>query len=105
MSHKQIVRAVVSAALFAILLLGCAKDPVKEKAKFVASAQKHMAAQEYNEAVIEFRNALKLEPASSQLQLELGDAYFKSGQYREAYLAYKKAAELDAKNVPAQLAL
>jgi len=100
---KSAILFVVSVAM--LVAQGCLKDPAKQKAGFVGSADKYMASQQYSEAIIQYRNALKIEPASSDLQFKLGEAYFSNAQYREAYASYKKAAELDRNNVRAQIAL
>src|SRR5258708_7026876 len=100
---KSAIFFVVSMAM--LVGQGCLKDPAKQKAGFVGSADKYMASQQYSEAIIQYRNALKIEPASSDIQFKLGEAYFSNAQYREAYASYKKAAELDRNNVRAQIAL
>ena len=105
MFAQKAFRILVAAALMAALPVGCKKNPAEAKAQFVTSAEKYMATQEYSEAIIQYRNALKIEPSSSKLQFSLGEAYFKNSQYREAFAAYKKASELDPNNVGAQIAL
>jgi tetratricopeptide (TPR) repeat protein len=86
-------------------LAGCKKDPAKAKSEFMASAETYMAEERYSEAIIQYRNALKLEPSSSTIHSALAEAYFKNNQFREAFSSYKKAAELDPNNQKAQMAL
>src|SRR5437868_9271489 len=104
MFTKKFLLLILSATmLFAIL--GCTADPAKQKSDFVASAEKFMAAGKYSDAVIQYRNALKIEANSSVLNNSLGDAHFRNGQLRESFLAYKKATELDPANATAQLSM
>src|SRR5437899_6417969 len=102
-SKRSCLLAVSALTLFA--MMGCTADPAKQKSEFVASAEKFMAAAKYSDAVIQYRNALKIEPNSSPLNSSLGDAYFRNGQLREAFLAYKKATEIDPSNVGAQISM
>src|SRR4051812_21683242 len=104
MLSKKSVLVFIS-ALMLFSMLGCTADPAKQKSEFVASAEKAMAAGKFSDAVIQYRNALKIEPNSSSLNNSLGDAHFKNGQLREAFLAYKKATELDPNNVTAQISM
>lgn len=93
--------------LFLLLLsfAGCTRDPIKRKSAFVASAEKYVAAGKYDEAIIQYRNALKIDPNSSALYYSLGEAYTRNQQYREALLSFKKSTELDPANTDAKLAL
>jgi Tfp pilus assembly protein PilF len=52
-----------------------------------------------SEAIEQLREALKLEPGSAQLNMELGDALSQAAQNREAIVAYEKAIELNPKQI------
>src|SRR5262245_37943694 len=93
--YKSIIGVIATAAL---LLSGCKKDPAKAKLEFQESAEKYVAEEKYNEAIIQYRNALKIDPTSSSLTLALADTLMRNAQYRDAFMAYKRAAELDPKN-------
>jgi len=84
---------------------GCTRDPGKRKSEFVASAEKYVAAGKYGEAVIQYRNALKIDPNSSPLYYSLGETYTRNHQYPEGFVSFKKSAELDPTNTQARLAL
>jgi len=103
--RRHIGSWMILAAMMALLVSGCKKDPAKAKLEFVESAEKYIAEQKWNEAIIQYRNALKIDPTSSELQVSLAEAYMRNQQYREAFAAYKRAAELDPNNAKAQLAL
>src|SRR3954469_741568 len=91
--------------LATFLAAGFTRDPAAQKAKYLASAEKYMQAHKYSEATIEYRNALRFEANSATIEFKLGDAFTRAGNYREAFLAYRKASELDPTNVNAKLAV
>src|SRR5438045_3773896 len=59
--------------LLALTLIGCSADPEKGKAKYLQSGMGHMQKGRYQEAAIQFRNALKLDP-------RFVDAYYQLAQ-------------------------
>jgi tetratricopeptide (TPR) repeat protein len=97
--------AMTAFLLVLVLAAGCSKDPAKRRSQFEANAKKYVQEEKYNEAIIEYRNALKVMPMASDLHLQLADVYMKNGQPREAFAEYKKAGELDPENRYAQLSL
>ena len=76
---------VIITLLLALVVAGCRKDPQAQKAEFTASGDKLMASQKYSDAIIQYRNALKIDPYSSVLFFKLGEAYFRNAQLREAF--------------------
>src|SRR3954470_22287187 len=92
---NRIVIVIVIALMLAFLVAGCRKDPQTKKKEFVESADSLVKQEKYADAIIQYRNALKIEPNSSDIYFRLGEAYFKNQQLREAYASYKKATELD----------
>lgn len=105
MKAKMSGKFAIVLLLAVALLAGCFKDPAKQKADYLASAEKYVASEQYGEAIIQYRNALKLTPTDAKTQFKLGDAYFKNGQLREAFLSYRKAGELDPNMSAAKLAV
>ena len=83
---------------------GCRRSPAQSKSELVQSAEKYMAAGEFGKAVIEYKNALKIEPRSAELQYTLAQAYVANGQLHEGFLSASKAVELDPDYVPARIA-
>jgi len=71
--------------LLALVVGGCR---TKSKSELIQNAAKYMAAGEYGKAIIEYRNALKIEPQSAELQYKLGDAYSRNGQLEEGFLSF-----------------
>src|SRR6516225_4711175 len=86
----------------ALLVGSCRK---KSTSELVQNAANYMAAGEYGKAIIEYKNALKVEPRSPELQYKLGDAYSRNGQWQEAFLCFRKAVDLRPDYALAQLTL
>ena len=89
--------------LFA-LAAGCASDEEKQ-AKHVAKAREYIQNKDYKAAVIELKNAVRIDPRDDAALYELGEAHGMLGQGREAYTYFSKAARVNPENVPAQMKL
>src|SRR5258708_35791404 len=66
----------------ALLLSSCAGDPQKAKVKYLASGQKYMKKGQYASAVIEYRNALKLDPRFVDAYYQLAQAALAQHDWR-----------------------
>jgi tetratricopeptide (TPR) repeat protein len=63
------------------------------------------ASAQYREAAVELTEALKLEPSQAGIAFVLGWAHEAAGERRQAIGAWRAAAAIDPKMVPAHLAL
>lgn len=85
---------------------GCMQDPAARKAHYLGQAERYMADEQYPEAVIEYRNALKLDPKDAHAYFKLGIAYLSQHPItyaQPAFAALSKAVELDPSLWEAQL--
>ncbi len=90
MSQRRGLRAVAT-ALMVLILAGCgSSDP----AAYIASARKYLARSEYNAAIIELKNALKLAPNDASARFLLARALLESGNAVGAEVEARKALEL-----------
>jgi tetratricopeptide (TPR) repeat protein len=89
--------------LAALGLSACSEDPQQASQKFAARADGYVARQQYKEASIEYRNALKAVPNDAATRYKLGRAYQESGDLVNAYAEFARAADLDPSNVDAQM--
>jgi tetratricopeptide (TPR) repeat protein len=87
------------------VLLGCVRDPAKLKAQAMAKADRFMELGQTNNAIIEYKNALKADPSSEAAHLRLGQAYAKNSQYREAFQQFEQVLAVSPNNPEAQLAM
>jgi tetratricopeptide (TPR) repeat protein len=94
--------AISAACVLAILAAGCARDPQRDAAKFVASGDGYAARGHFKEAQIEYRNALERTPRDVATQLKLAHAYETTQDYAGAYRAYLRVAQTDPHHAEAQ---
>src|ERR1700735_2899196 len=88
-----------------VLLSSCGRDPQKAKAKYLASGQSYMKDGKYGDAVIEFRNALRLDPRFVDAYYQLAQADLAQNDWNAAYTSLEKAIDLDPRRLDARLAL
>src|SRR5262245_5788959 len=72
----------------------CAGGSARARA-YVDRGDKYLASGQVDAAIIEYRNAVKRDPASGEAQRKLGDAYVALGKPPDAYRAYSTAIDLD----------
>src|SRR5215472_2869493 len=89
-------RILIVALLFAY---ACSRDP----RKLTENGKKYLAEQKYNEAVIEFRNAIKLSPQLFEAHAGLALAFLGLGQLNDADPEFAKAIPLQPDNMELQL--
>lgn len=84
--------------LFLVLVLGLAACSAEQKIqKHIQRAEAYAANEEYEEAVIEYRNALKLDPNHIDAHLALAKIYFKMSKTRDGHWELAEAIRLDPK--------
>jgi cellulose synthase operon protein C len=71
----------------------------------LASGDRYAKAGKYKEAVIQFRNAIAIDPRSAMAHSKLADAYIKLKLWQQAYEELLTTVELDSGNLNAQLQL
>ena len=92
-------------AFLAIALAGCSSDPDRRKLKYLDSGEAYFNAGRYREAVIQFRNAVSLDPRFAAAHSRLAEGYLRLGNSEAAYREFLEAAALDPKDTGAQLHL
>ena len=93
-----------SALLLALVLCAaCSRDPEAKAAGYVASGDGYVARQQFPQAVLEYRNAIKARPDWAEPHYKLAKAYEASGEPVKAYQEYARTADLEPANVDAQL--
>src|SRR5260370_41424578 len=83
------------------LLAGCRAT---EK-RYLARGKRLVEKKEYARAILEFKNAVRLDPKSAEPYYQAGLAYLAMGDYRMGYGSLQRATELDPKHRAAQLKL
>ena len=86
-------------------LAGCHGDPNVRKQKYLDSGKRYSEAGKYNEAVIQFSNALKIDKSYPEAHYELSKTYMHMGQIRVAYSELMYTVTLQPSNYKARLDL
>jgi len=89
----------------AILLAGCAGDPNERKRGYFDSGEKYYAAGKYQQAMIQFRNAVQVDPRFAAAHWQLARAYAKLSNPNAEYHELAETVSLEPKNSDAQLEL
>lgn len=105
-SHRMgRVPALVCLTILALLAQGCTRDPNVRKVKYLNSGKAYAAQGKDKEAIIQFSNAIKIDPHFAAAHFELAKAYLKTGSGMGAYSELRRTVDLDPKNVEARLDL
>lgn len=94
---------VAALALTLLAAAGCGTDPEYAKQEYLKSGDRYVAEQKYNEAVVQYRNALQQDAKFAEARLKLAQTYEKLNDPRNAFREYVRAADLLPDNVEAQL--
>src|SRR5581483_3720759 len=103
-SHRM-GRLSALACLTVLALQGCTRNPNVRKVKYLNSGKTYAAQGKEKEAIIQFSNAIKIDPRYADAHFELAKAYLKSGSPMGAYTELRRTVDLDPKNVEAHLYL
>ena len=96
------------ALLLVVVLLvvaGCSRSPEAQKARHLERGDKYAAQEQYREAILEYRNVLRFDPANERAIRQLGVSYYQLGELAQAFRYLLKAEELapDAPDVRLKL--
>lgn len=90
---------------FALLLVGCSRDPNVRKQKYLQTGEHYFENAKYSEAAIEFRDALKIDPNFAEAHYQLARADIQFQDWPHAYSELTRAVELQPENYQAQVEL
>ena len=93
---------VVLASLALCWLASCASDEAKF-ASHIERGEGYVETEKWPEAIIEFRNALQLDPNSGDAHYQLSQVHLKAGQAREAFWELRETVRLDDANLEAKI--
>lgn len=78
----------------ALCVSGCSKDPEVQKQQHFSRGQDYLTQKKYNEAIIELRNAVQIDPRFGEARYTLAEAYSQIGDSENAFREYVRAADL-----------
>ena len=95
----------ISLALAALLVVSIAacSNTEADKQRYLESGNQFFEQKKYQEAVVEYRNAIRLDERLGDARYKLAEAYAALGDARNAFREYVRAADLLPDNVDAQL--
>ncbi len=92
----------IATLLCAIGLLGC-QDPAEKLAEHLERGKQFAADGRYTEAVIEYRNALAVDPTHADTHWAMALAYRDAGEPAKAFWELQETVRLDPENVQAKI--
>lgn len=93
------------AALAVALVTSACKDPAKAKAEYLSRGESYLKDKKYQEASLEFRNAVQIDDHSAPAHWGLARAYEGMGQFQQAIEELQHVVQLDQNNLEARTRL
>jgi tetratricopeptide (TPR) repeat protein len=103
MNRRNARRVLICCAL--ALLSACSRDPKTRKQKYFSSGEKYFGEARYHEAVIQYSNAVQIDPRFADAHAKLAQAYLKLGDSSHAFQELNRTVELAPNNYRAQIDL
>ena len=88
-----------------LLLLSCSRNPAETRAKHMERGDAYFEKEEFNKAIIEYKNAIQAEPRFARGHYQLALAYLRTRQMRQAFAELQRTVDLNPENLEAQLKL
>src|SRR6266481_9006629 len=76
-----------------LVVAGCSRSPEARKARHLERGDKYAAQEQYQEAILEYRNVLRIDPANERAIRQLGLAHYQLGELGQAFRYLLKAEE------------
>lgn len=102
-SGSRIISPVFLIVLASVLATSCAKNPEVAKRAYLKSGDAYFAEKQYNEAIVQYRNAVQQDSRFGEARYKLAEAYLRINDPAGAYREYIRAADLMPTNVESQL--
>src|SRR2546428_146523 len=77
-----------------LVVAGCSRSPEAQKARYLERGDKYAAREQYREAIIEYLNVLRYDPANTRAIRQLGLAHSQLGELAQGFRFLLKAQEL-----------
>ena len=103
MRVHRLIPSVLALAL-PLLAAGCQSDEEKV-ATFLSNAEEYVEQGSLNEAIIEYRNVLQIDPNNAEAHYALAKAYLELKRGKEAYWELSETVRLNPENTDARLTL
>ena len=85
----------LAALVTAVVVAGSAcADAARARQRYLESGDRYFSEQKFSQALIEYRNSIKEDPAFGEARRALAETYFKLGQPERGFKEYMRAADL-----------
>lgn len=84
---------------------GCARSPEAQQARHLGRGDRYFGREQYRDAIIEYRNVLRIEPTNVRALQQLGFAHYQLGETGQAFRYLLKAQQLSPENLDVRLKL
>jgi len=91
--------------MIALVLAGCARTPEAKKARYLERGNRYFKLEQYREAILEYRNVLRIDQKEPAATRQLGLAHYQLGQFGVAFRYLTQAQQLDPDNTEVRLKL
>jgi tetratricopeptide (TPR) repeat protein len=96
-------RAAVLILIIAATASACSKDPAAAKRAYLESGNRYFDQKKYAEAIIEYRNAIKVDPSFGEARRRLAICYLQTGDALNGVREQVRAADLLPDHVDVQI--
>ena len=103
MMVRQSLHSLVVTIAMAALAASCSKDPEAAKRAHFERGESYFKQEKYNEAIIEYRNAVQQDARYGEARAKLGETYLKVNNAPAALREYVRAADLLPSDAAVQL--
>ena len=86
-----------------LAVAGCSQDPDVAKQEYMKEGDRFFEQKRYNDAIVQYRNALGVDGRFGEARQKLGEAYLQIGEPAPALQEYVRAADLMPDNTDVQL--
>jgi putative PEP-CTERM system TPR-repeat lipoprotein len=77
-----------------LLVAGCFRSPEAQKVRHLERGDRNAAREQYRDAILEYRNVLRFDPANERALKQLGILHYQLGELSQAFRYLLKAEEL-----------
>lgn len=95
----------IGSLLLLMIGAGCERSPEGKKARHLERGDQYFTQQQYREASIEYRNALRIDKENQHAIQRLGFTFYQLGELGNSYPFLLRTKELDPKNIETRLKL
>jgi putative PEP-CTERM system TPR-repeat lipoprotein len=88
------LRRLMACAVLLVAIGAACSNPQAAKLKYLESGNSYLQQKKYPEAIVEYRNAVNIDPNFGAARRQLAEAYDLSGDAANAYREYVRAADL-----------